>query len=108
MKKNSVALRPEVQKGIDEVLAFKAGRAHSLTAFDVPVEAPMVDVKALRQRLGLTRSEFSKNYGLSKSTVENWEREHRMPDQPARILLQLIATAPDFVARTLQSKLVAR
>ena len=45
--------------------------------------APM-DVRAIRQRLGKSQSEFARMIGVSVSTLQNWERGRRRPEGPAR------------------------
>jgi putative transcriptional regulator len=49
----------------------------------------------LRQRLGLSQSQFADRFGLSIRTVQQWEQGRSQPDQPARVLLALISSAPD-------------
>jgi putative transcriptional regulator len=59
------------------------------------------DVKAIRQRLGLTQEAFAARYGFSVETIRNYEQGHRRPTGPARVLLRVIATEPDAVTRAL-------
>jgi len=58
---------------------------------------PVPDLRALRAALGLSQSQFADRYGLSIRTVQQWEQERAAPDQPARILLALIASEPDAI-----------
>lgn len=39
-----------------------------------------LDVKAIRQRLGLTQTAFARRYGLSLGSIRNWEQGCRQPD----------------------------
>jgi len=57
-----------------------------------------VDVRALRDRLRLTREQFALRYGLEVETLRNWETGKREPDTTARSYLRVIANAPDLVA----------
>ena len=41
------------------------------------------DVKAIRQRLGKSQSEFALMIGVSVSTLQNWEQGRRVPEGPA-------------------------
>ena len=59
------------------------------------------DVRAIRQRLGLTQAQFAARYGFSVETVRNYEQGHRRPVGPARVLLKVIASEPDAVTRAL-------
>ena len=66
----------------------------------VPPPAPD-DVKAIRQRLGLSQEAFAARYGFSVETIRNYEQGHRRPTGPARVLLRVIAAEPDAVTRAL-------
>ncbi len=58
---------------------------------------PVPDVRAIRQRLGMTREVFAKAFGLELRAIEAWEQHRREPDRAARVLLAVIAEAPDIV-----------
>ena len=57
-----------------------------------------VDVRAIRERLGLTRPAFAQRFGLSVAAVRDWEQGLRRPDPAARVLLMVIARSPEVVA----------
>jgi putative transcriptional regulator len=58
---------------------------------------PDTDVRALRERLGLTREQFALRFGLEIETLRNWETGKREPDSTARSYLRAIANAPEQV-----------
>jgi putative transcriptional regulator len=62
-----------------------------------------VDVKAARERLGLSQGKFSAAFGVSVATVRNWEQGHRQPTGAARILLRVIEKRPKAVLEALDS-----
>ncbi|EKE45129.1 hypothetical protein OCGS_0824 [Oceaniovalibus guishaninsula JLT2003] len=62
-------------------------------------EIALVDVRALRARLGLTQDRFARRFGFSTAAVRNWEQSRRWPDRSARILLRMIELEPEKVAR---------
>lgn len=62
-----------------------------------------VDVKAIRQRLGKSQSEFAQMIGVSVATLQNWEQGRRRPEGPARALLKVAAENPEAVAAALAS-----
>jgi putative transcriptional regulator len=65
-----------------------------------PVGQPQsIDVRALRERLGLTREQFATRFGLEVETLRNWEIGRREPDTTARSYLQAIANDPERVER---------
>jgi putative transcriptional regulator len=59
------------------------------------------DVRAIRQRLGLSQEQFAARFGFSVETIRNYEQGHRKPRGAARVLLQIIAGEPDAVTRAL-------
>lgn len=56
-----------------------------------------VDVKVIRERLGLTQEEFAATFHLSLTTLRDWEQGKSQPDQTARTLLRVIAHNPEAV-----------
>jgi len=62
---------------------------------------PGPDVRALRERLGLSQEAFAQRFHLSQRTVQDWEQQRRVPEGPARVLLQVIERDPQAVERAL-------
>lgn len=56
-----------------------------------------IDVKAIRENLGLTQAQLGEKVGVDQSTVSNWERG-MPPRGPARKLLESLALSPDIFA----------
>ena len=66
------------------------------------VEVPMVAVRALRRKLGLSQSEFAAKFGFPPATLRNWEQGRTRPDRPARVLLAVLARHPEAVEDALR------
>ena len=62
-----------------------------------------VDIKAVRQRLQRSQSEFALMIGVSVATLRNWEQGRRRPEGPARALLKVAAEDPEAVERALRA-----
>ena len=60
-----------------------------------------VDVKAIRNRLGMTQARFSDTFGFSLDAIKHWERGRRTPEAPARTLLTVIDRNPAAVLTAL-------
>jgi putative transcriptional regulator len=60
-----------------------------------------VDVKSIRQKMGISQSSFATRFGLSLYTLRNWEQGKRQPDPAARAYLKVIEKVPDVVSRVL-------
>lgn len=66
----------------------------------VQTRPPEVDLKTIRNRLGLTQEEFAVRFGLPLANVRNWEQNRVTPDDAARTLLAVIAHHPGVVEET--------
>ena len=61
------------------------------------------DVKAIRERLGLSQSRFAAMIGVSSRTLQNWEQGRRAPDGPAKALLRVVDHQPQAVLLALHA-----
>ncbi len=61
------------------------------------------DVKAIRENLGKSQTEFAMMIGVSVATLRNWEQGRRVPDGPAQALLRVAAQNPEAVASALDA-----
>jgi len=61
------------------------------------------DIKAVRDKLNVSQSEFALMIGVSVSTLQNWEQGRRQPVGPARALLKVAAENPEAVAEALSA-----
>ena len=87
----------QMMDGLDDVAAFLAGEQEGFKAH-VPQE---VDVKAIRNRLGMTQAKFSDTFGFSLDAIKHWEGGRRSPEAPARTLLTVIDKNPAAVLTAL-------
>jgi putative transcriptional regulator len=69
------------------------GRAKPKRAF----KYDELDVKKIRQRLGLSQTKFSALLDISPATLRNWEQSRRKPHGPARVLLRIAEKNPKSV-----------
>src|SRR6202161_3300982 len=76
----------QMMDGLNDVEAFLAGEQEGFKAH-VPRD---VDVKAIRNRLGMTQARFSDTFGFSLDAIKHWEGGRRTPEAPARTLLTVI------------------
>jgi len=87
----------QMMDGLNDVEAFLAGEQEGFKA-RVPQE---VDVKAIRNRLGMTQARFSDTFGFSLDAIKHWEGGRRTPEAPARTLLTVIDKNPAAVLTAL-------
>ena len=62
-----------------------------------------MDIKAIRNKLHKSQSEFALMIGVSLSTLQNWEQGRRKPDGPARALLKVASEDPEAVSKALEA-----
>jgi putative transcriptional regulator len=60
-----------------------------------------VDVRAIREKMNLSQSEFAARFGFTAAAVRQWEQGRRYPHGPARVLLTIIDREPNAVRRAL-------
>ena len=63
---------------------------------------PPVDVKAVRERTGLTQEEFASTFAIGLGALRHWERGDRKPRGTALVLLNVIAKDPKAVLRAVE------
>lgn len=61
-------------------------------------EIPEPDVKAIRERTGLSQSQFAYLIGVKPKTLQNWEQRRVRPAGPARALLKIVEANPQALA----------
>jgi putative transcriptional regulator len=61
-------------------------------------------VKVLRQRLGMTQTEFAEAFHLPITTLRDWEQHRSTPDAPARAPLLAIERDPEVMRRLLAER----
>ncbi len=83
----------ELLESVREGGAILRGEKPASRTFSVPA----LDVKAIRDEFGLSQAEFAAILGISHRTLQNWEQGRRVPQGPARVLLQVAARHPEVV-----------
>ncbi len=63
-----------------------------------------VDVRGLRERLGLTQEHFAPRFCLELDAVRNWEYGRREPDAAAKSYLTVIERDPEAVQEALSAE----
>ncbi|HWT63522.1 MAG TPA: helix-turn-helix domain-containing protein [Ochrobactrum sp.] len=88
-----------ILQGAKEALFFAKGQGET-AGYGIHIP-PSVDVKAIRQKTGLSQREFAARYGFSFGRVRDWEQGRSNIDGPSRLLLTLIDREPEAVERVL-------
>jgi putative transcriptional regulator len=93
------ALGKDLIRSAREAVAIARGEADPGT-YRVHVPSDL-DVKAIRERLGMTQQRFAGAFGFPIQTLRDWEQGRSRPDTSARAYLLVIARAPAAVQEAL-------
>jgi len=89
----------ELVQSLKEAKAIAKGEANASRRF----VADVGDVKAIRDNIGLSQSDFAKLMGVSVRTLQNWEQHRRSPSGPAAALLKIVSASPEAALKYLHS-----
>jgi putative transcriptional regulator len=89
----------DLVQSLKEAKAISKGEAKASRRFKV---VP-TDVKAVREQIGLSQSEFARLMRVSIKTLQNWEQHRRNPTGPAAALLKIVSTAPEVALKSLHA-----
>ena len=67
-----------------------------------------LDVRAIRERLGMSQTQFATTFGLTLDTLQEWEQKRRSPRGAVRTLLQIIDREPAAVRRAIGTATLAK
>ena len=89
----------ELLSSVEEMDQIVKGQKKAARTF----EYPEPEVKAIREKTGLSQSRFASLIGVSKRTLENWEQGRRHPTGPAKALLRILDVDPEHAVKSLHS-----
>lgn len=90
----------ELLESVKEAVAIMRGKAKPGRVF----EYPDPEVRAIRQRTGLSRDKFATLIGVRLSALRNWEQGRRRPTGPAKALLRIQEADTENAVRALHPK----
>jgi len=106
-KKKMSPVARDILEGLNSALAHAKGKPTGGTVEHVVL---VPDVKAIREALGMSQSEFCDTYNIPLSTLKGWEQRRRHPDATAAAYIRTIAMFPKETrrAQTAEIKAVAK
>lgn len=93
------ALFDELVQGLREAKAIPKGEAVAGRRF----RFEPLDVKAVREKTGLSQREFASLLRISTRTLQNWEQYRRHPTGPSAALLKIVSADPERAIRSLRA-----
>ena len=65
------------------------------------MKRPVLDVKAIRTRFGLSQAQFAERYGFNLRTLQDWECSRVQPPSAVLAYLRVIERFPETVEKAL-------
>jgi len=87
----------EIINGMEEAIGYMRGKKRRVVIHKVEIPDE-INVRAIREKLKLSRQKFADCFGFSIRTLQHWEQGDRHPHGPARVLLLLLQREPETIA----------
>ena len=88
----------DLKTGLEQAIEYERGNGEAkvTTYVIMPVKKyTSSDVKSVRNKAGMTQTVFADYLGVSKKTVEAWERGRSAPAGPACRLIEMLENNKD-------------
>jgi DNA-binding transcriptional regulator YiaG len=89
----------DLVQSLKEAKAIAKGEAPASRHFEVKP----IDVKAIREKTGLSQNEFASLIQISTKTLQNWEQRRRTPTGPSAALLKIVSVSPEMALKSLRA-----
>jgi len=83
----------EISAGLKDAISHARGKKSKAKEHR---PEPM-DVRAIREKTGMSQQKFCATFGISLGTLRHWEQGLRAPRGAARVLLKVVANNPRAV-----------
>jgi putative transcriptional regulator len=80
----------EILAGLNDAVAHAKGAASGV----VEHRPDSLNVKAIREKTGMSQQHFCATFGISLDTLRHWEKGSRSPRGTARVLLKVVEMNP--------------
>ncbi len=85
----------EIKSGLGDAIKHAKGKNGK-----VVIHKPeTINVKAIREKTGMSQQRFCATFGISLGTIRHWEQGLRSPRGTARVLLKVVESNPKAVIR---------
>ncbi len=83
----------EISAGLKDAIAHSQGESTGT----IEHRPEIINVKAIREKTGMSQQHFCATYGISIGTLRHWEQGLRTPRGPARVLLKVVERNPKAI-----------
>ena len=88
----------EISTGLTEAIEHAKGNPTKI----IEHKPESINVKAVREKTGMSQQKFCATFGISMSTLRHWEQGLRSPRGPARVLLKVVEHNPKAIIEAIQ------
>ncbi len=88
----------EISAGLSDAIAHAKGDDSRVTLHQLKP----LDVKAIREKTGMSQEHFCASFGIPLGTLRHWEQGLRTPRGTARVLLKIVDRNPAAVIEAIQ------
>ena len=89
----------EISAGLNDAIAHSKGEKTNA----VEHKPESINVKAIREKTGMSQQHFCATFGISLGTLRHWEQGLRFPRGPARVLLKVVEHNPKAVIKAVST-----
>ena len=87
----------EISAGLEDAISHAKGNKSKAKMH----RPESIDVKAIREKTGMSQQRFCATFGISLGTLRHWEQGLRSPRGAARVLLKVVNNNPKAVTRVI-------
>ena len=88
----------EISEGLTEAIEHAKGNSSNV----IEHKPEAINVKAIREKTGMSQQKFCATFGISIGTLRHWEQGLRSPRGPARVLLKVVQHNPVAIIEAMQ------
>jgi len=88
----------EISDGLADAIQHAKGEKTKV----VEHKPELIDVKAIREKTGMSQQKFCATFGISIGTLRHWEQGLRSPRGPARVLLKVVQHNPKAIVESIK------
>ncbi len=88
----------EISAGLEDAILHAKGQSSGV----IEHNSEAINVKAIREKTGMSQQKFCVTFGISLGTLRHWEQGLRSPRGPAKVLLKVVQHNPEAVIEAIQ------
>ncbi len=87
----------EISAGLNDAKAYAKGEPTKI----IEHRPEAINVRAIREKAGMSQQKFCATFGISLGTLRHWEQGLRTPRGTARVLLKVVEHSPKAIVEAL-------